>query len=104
METNGRGLWVLIALLIIGLGIYLFIARPSTMTETEEPAEMSESMSESGAMHEDPTMHEKDLHSRKAPAPATDIANDAAEALRQMNEDAHEMMENPEEMPSGTLQ
>ena len=97
MSTK-RSPWVWMALIAIGAGVYLLFGRaePPAPKNADEVGEVKmvpappPDVSRSAAPK---------IQNPSALEPATGIADDAAEAIRRMNQDAEKMMEEPEVVP-----
>jgi len=99
MENKRHRPWLWIAIAVIGIGIYVFSTRPAPISILDETSGAAEPVP---PPDEAPLIPQRSPQGRDALSPATGIADDAAEAVRRMNEDAQRMMENPEMMPEGT--
>lgn len=107
MESKRRRSWLWVVIVAVGVGIYVYSTRPELVSSPAESGTAESGTAESGDVvdlnpqpAEGPAASTPSSPDKSALSPVTGIADDAAEALRRMNEDAEKMMENPE-MTSG---
>ena len=89
MKNKRRRLSLWIIMAIIGIGIYVFSARPEPISRSDEAGDMAQPAQPPAKA---PSMPKQSPQDREALSPATGITDDAADAVRRMNKDAQKMM------------
>jgi hypothetical protein len=100
MESKRNGPWLWIVIAIVAISAYLFAIQPDPITQPEETTNTIEPASPPTEPLAAPQQSPRE---RTELSPVTGIADDAAEAVRRMNEEAQKMMEDPEAV-SGEMQ
>ncbi len=90
-------MWLWISLIAMGIGAYLIVDRSDPLPTPESAEGVLAVPKPPTDVSDPPSPTRQDSDALK---PATGIADDAAEAVRRMNEDAQQMMNDSEMTPN----